>query len=387
MVRKGKVYLGLSGGVDSAVAAAILLEEGYDVVPVFLKCWEDLEGVEEGGSGQGFECPWQEDQEAAVAVAEKLGIAKAFRSWNFTREFFETVIEPLIEEARKGRTGNPDVLCNRTIKFGAFFERALKEGADFVATGHYARLARLARADDEKRTPEGQSFVRYQLLRPRCEAKNDQTYFLWQLREEQLSRAMFPIGDFPSKEAVREEARKRGLPSSERRSTRGICFVNPREGYAGFLKRFLRSRVGDIVTTHGDVVGRHDGVAFVTLGQRQGIGIVDGRGPYYVVAKNEKENLIIVAPPAEAQRLLWKRETFIGEVNWISGVAPPFPLRCSAFIRHPQRETVPCRVEEVGGGILRVTFDEPQYALTPGQSVVLYDGDVVVGGGIIQQAS
>ena len=357
-----KVFLGLSGGVDSSVAAALLLDQGYDVVPVFLKCWEesDFEG----------NCPWEEDQKMALEVAEKLGIADKFQSWNFSQEFFENVVQYLVDEAKEGRTGNPDVVCNRTIKFGAFLERAFNDGADFVATGHYARVRKIKSG--------------FELLRPRCEAKNDQTYFLWQLNQNQLSRALFPIGEFENKEAVREEARRRGLPNAERKSTRGICFVG-KIGQAEFLSQFLPHRSGNVITTSGKVVGKHQGVNFYTLGQRQGIGVMGGGGPYYVIEKNEIRNELIVAPPAETPSL-WKKEAIIGNLNWIFGKASNLPLRCSAFIRHPQPATVSCFVTYLPSTIfhLQVSFDEPQWAPTPGQSIVLYDDEVVLGGGAIQ---
>ena len=390
MVKK-KVYFGLSGGVDSSVAAALLLEQGHDVVPVFLKCWEESDFKDS--------CPWEEDQKMALEVAEKLGIADKFQSWNFSQEFFESVVQYLIDEAKEGRTGNPDVVCNRTIKFGAFLERAFNEDADFVATGHYARVRKIKSG--------------FELLRPRCEAKNDQTYFLWQLSQNQLSRALFPIGEFESKEAVREEAKRRGLPTAERKSTRGICFVG-KVGQTEFLSQFLPHQSGDVVTTSGKVVGKHQGVNFYTLGQRQGIGVMGGGGPYYVIEKNEMRNELIVAPPAETPKL-WKNQVVIGELHWISGYVPQLPFRGSAFIRHPQQNTVPCVLSQnheerdasttLGAGAeprrtvprssagslvaepsasFRVQFNEPQWAPTPGQSIVLYDNEVVLGGGVIQ---
>jgi len=364
MEKKGTVYLGLSGGVDSAVAGARVLQQGYDVVPVFLKWWENVDAAA---------CPWKEDQEAALATAEALGISDAFRTWNFSEEFFQDVFTPLIEDAKAGFTGNPDADCNRVVKFGAFLNRALAEGADFVATGHYSRVRR---AGDQ-----------YELLRPLCEAKNDQTYFLWQLTQEQLARVLFPIGEFPSKEAVRAEAQKRGLPSADRKSTRGICGIEKRNyasGYSDFLGEYIPGSEGDIVTTGNRVVGRHAGVARYTLGQRKGIGVIADGGPYYVVEKDFHANILRVASSAEAQSLLFKEEAFIRDVKWISGNAPAFPLQCSAFVRHPQIELVSCSVMREGE-TLRVRFDEPQWSPTPGQSIVLYDGDVVLGGGVIQE--
>ncbi|OHA47811.1 MAG: tRNA 2-thiouridine(34) synthase MnmA [Candidatus Terrybacteria bacterium RIFCSPHIGHO2_01_FULL_48_17] len=360
MAKKRNVYLGLSGGVDSSVAAALLLEQGYNVVPVFIKCWEN----EVLG-----ECPWREDQDAAYAVAEKLGVTKQFRSWNFEREFFQDVVQYLVEEAKRGRTGNPDVVCNRTIKFGVFLDRALAEGADFVATGHYARV---------RGTEDG-----VQLLRPKCEWKNDQTYFLWQLTQKQLRQVMFPVGEFTSKDLVREEARRRGLDTANRRSTRGICFVG-KTPLQEFLGRFLPETPGPVVTTSGKVVGEHRGVNFYTLGQRKGIGVGDAHGPYYVKEKNTATNTLVVAPPAEMARIE-KREVVVGDMNWISGTAPNFPFRARAYIRHPQ-PLQGCRVQGTGDRIT-VLFDEPQWAPTPGQSVVFYDGEAVLGGGVIQASS
>ena len=416
MVKKEKVYLGLSGGVDSSVAAVLLLEQGYSVIPVFMKCWEN---------NTLDDCPWQEDQDAAYAVAEKLGIASEFRSWNFEREFFQDVVQYLVDEARQGRTGNPDVVCNRTIKFGAFLERALREGADYVATGHYARITQTD-ADRTQSDWGTQTYAerfragprkvrvspRFELLRPRCEWKNDQTYFLWQLTQQQLKHVLFPIGDFVSKDAVREEARRRGFATADRRSTRGICFVG-KTPLTEFLGRFLPETPGPVVTTSGKVVGEHRGVNFYTLGQRKGIGVGDAHGPYYVAEKDAASNTLVVAPPAEMARIE-KREIVVGDLHWTSGKAPKLPLRCSAYIRHPQplqacvlsqnnakfirqrrtgakpRKTIlrssarGPRWPSGGSALFRVRFEEPQWAPTPGQSVVFYDGDIVLGGGVIQ---
>ena len=405
MAKKKTVYVGLSGGVDSSVAAALLLEQGYDVIPVFLKWWEPEAYSIQPTAYSPSDCPWREDQEAAYAVARHLGIAEKFRTWNFSEDFFAYVLQPLIEEAKRGRTGNPDVDCNRVVKFGAFLERALAEGADFVATGHYARVARHPRARNHEKS-DAKSRETTSLLRAKCEAKNDQTYFLWQLTQEQLSRTLFPIGEFLSKEAVREEARKRGLPSADRRSTRGICGIEKRNypsGYSDFLGQYIPEQEGDVVTTSGRVVGKHQGVARYTFGQRQGTGVTAGGGPYYVVEKDEKENRLVVAPPAEAQAL-WKNDVVIGDVHWISGSPPRFPLTCEAFIRHPQDQSVRCLVTRMhtntfgntrirhtnirdhscgNSCLIRVVFSEAQWAPTPGQSVVFYDGDVVLGGGVI----
>ena len=252
-----------------------------------------------------------------------------------------------------------------------------------MATGHYARLAR---TDDQRQTTDNsrESLVvgRWSLLRPHCAAKNDQTYFLWQLTQRQLRHVLFPIGEFPSKEAVREEAKRRGIPSADRRSTRGICFVGKDIGYAGFLEQFLDVEPGDVVTTSGRVVGQHRGAVFATLGQRQGIGVSDAHGPYYVVEKDLARNRLVVAPPAEAQQL-YRNEVVVGGANWISGGAPALPIRCASFMRHPQERPVACTVSAIEEGRLRVRFDEPQYAPTPGQSVVFFLHDAVLGGGVM----
>lgn len=414
---KKTVFLGLSGGVDSAVALSCLLNEGYRVVPVFLKWWEAEAAPTVVGASLATDCPWREDQEAALAVAKHFGLEKEFRTWNFSREFFEYVLEPFIEDAKEGRTGNPDVGCNRVVKFGAFLKAALAEGADFVATGHYARVVRHtsawnnAKPDAKQRGnvsvvprnyPRGSAI----LQRAKCAAKNDQTYFLWQLTQEQLARSLFPIGELGTKEDVREEARRLGLLVADRKATVGICGIDKRNyggGYAEFLKQYIPVEEGDIVTTAGKVVGKHQGLSFITYGQRQHLGQMtkaDG-GPFYAVKKDFQKNVLVVASPADAQQLLYSDEVFIGDVNWISGVEPKFPLQCEAFVRHPQDSTVRCTVaqisangkanthESVGGNSLSdlrifVRFEEPQWALTPGQSVVFYQGDVVLGGGVMQ---
>lgn len=385
------VFLGLSGGVDSAVAAALLLEQGYDVVPVFYKCWEELNAE--------LSCPWREDQEAAFEVAKALGIADSFRSWNFTEEFTKGVIEKLADVARAGGTGNPDIDCNRIVKFGLFYECALAEGADFIATGHYARI-RCLRDEAQPKTssrriqhpPKLPSKVaagghHFQLLRARCAAKNDQTYFLAQaMTQEVLARTLFPIGEFESKEAVREEARRRKLSCADRRSSRGVCLVGKdgeKADYAALLRHFIPAQEGAVVTTEGKRVGTHQGVPFYTRGQREGLGLTHaGGGPYYVVGKDLDENVLCVAPPADAQSLLWDSEITVKDMHWIAGHAPRFPLFCEAFVRHPQSKTIGCEIFQERQ-VVHISFSEPQRALTIGQSVVLYNDEIVLGGGTI----
>jgi len=355
-----KVYLALSGGVDSSVAAVLLLKKGYDVFPVFLKCWSE----ESAGLKGIADCPWKEDQESAIAVCKKLGIQEQFQTWNFEPEFFESVVEYFISEHKTGRTPNPDVICNQTIKFGLFFERALKEGADFVATGHYAKI---------KSGKKG-----YQLLKAECESKNDQTYFLYRITQEQLSRTLFPIGEFKSKDKVRALAKKRGLPSAEKKSTRGICFVG-KKNQKELLFSFITPRAGSIVTKEGELVGRHQGVEFYTLGQRRGIGLFGGKSPLFVAEKDLEKNVLVVAP----ERELWEKEVLVSDLHWISSVSPKLPFKCSAFIRHPQPETTPCILKKEENNTFKVIFKKPQWAPTKGQSVVFYQKEVVAGGAVI----
>ncbi|MDD3517058.1 MAG: tRNA 2-thiouridine(34) synthase MnmA [Chromatiales bacterium] len=357
--RTGKVFVGLSGGVDSSVAALLLLRAGYEVEGLFMKNWVDAEDEV---------CTAAQDLEDARAVCDRLGIP--LHTVNFAPEYWDRVFEHFLYEYRAGRTPNPDVLCNREIKFRAFLDHALRLGADHIATGHYARLQR-----------RGTEVV---LLKGIDPAK-DQSYFLNALSQEQLARVLFPVGEL-HKASVRRLAAEAGLPTHAKKDSTGICFIGERR-FRAFLERFIPARPGDIVDTEGHVVGRHHGVMYYTFGQREGLGIGGVHGapelPWYVVDKDVTANRLVVAQGHE-HPLLFHDELVAGETNWIAGTCPVLPMSCTAKVRYRQADQ-DCRVEARDDGRLRVVFDRPQRAVTPGQYVVFYRDDVCLGGAVIEE--
>ena len=352
-----KVTVGLSGGVDSAVAALLLLEQGFDVDALFMKNWEEDDSEEH--------CAAAADLADARAVADRLGIE--LRTVNFAAEYWERVFEHFLHEYRAGRTPNPDVLCNREIKFRAFLDFALARGADRIATGHYARIARTG----------GQT-----ALLKGIDPQKDQSYFLHLLTGDQLGRTLFPLGGLRKSE-VRALARRAGLPNHDRPDSTGICFIGERR-FRNFLGRYLPARPGDIVDETGRVLGRHAGLMFHTIGQRQGLGIgglAGGRGgAWYVVGKDLEGNRLIVAQGSD-HPALFHEALRTGPLHWINGAPPAMPMRCQARIRHRQPDQ-PCRLLPDDNGCI-VEFDQPQRAIAPGQSVVFYDGERCLGGGVI----
>ncbi len=353
------VTVGLSGGVDSSVAALLLQKQGYQVTALFMKNWS-----EQDESGR---CMWEQDVADAMAVCDRLGIP--LNTVDLAGSYWERVFTRFLEEYRAGRTPNPDILCNREIKFRAFLEHALSGGAERIATGHYARI-------DHR---DG----RYRLLRGRDRNK-DQSYFLHALGQEALSHSLFPVGEL-EKPQVRALAREAGLVTHDKKDSTGICFIGERR-FREFLRNYLPASPGEIIDTAGRVIGRHQGVLYYTLGQREGLGIggVKGaqEGPWYVLAKDVAGNRI-VAGQGHDHPLLMSRSLTATEINWIAGVPPALPLRCSAKTRYRQPDQA-CTVEEAGNGKLRVRFEQPQRAVTPGQSVVFYDGEECLGGGVIE---
>lgn len=355
-----RVIVGLSGGVDSSVAALRLLEAGYRVEALFMKNWEedDREG----------RCAAAQDLADARAVAGRLGIA--LRTVNFAAEYWERVFERFLAELRAGRTPNPDVLCNREIKFRAFLDHALALGAGHIATGHYARLAD---------GPDGP------VLLQGIDPDKDQSYFLHAVPPQALRRSLFPLGGL-RKARVRAIAREAGLPNHARPDSTGICFIGERR-FDAFLARFLPAVPGDIETPEGEVVGRHRGLVHYTAGQRRGLGIGGRRGrdgaAWYVAGKDLARN-VLIAVEGRDHPVLYHDGLEAGELRWCP-TPPALPLRCSARIRHRQRPQ-PCRVEPAGAGRCRVWFETPQRAVAPGQSVVLYDGERCLGGGVIETA-
>ena len=362
----GKVFAGLSGGVDSALACALLVEQGYDVTAVYMRNWSrDL---------PGFKCAWADDLADAERVAVTLGID--LEVWDCEAEYKATVVDYLVDSYAHGYTPNPDVMCNQTIKFGTFAERAFAAGADFVATGHYARVAR----DATGVCVAGEGPRRVRLLRAADEHK-DQTYFLWRVGADVLGRTVFPVGDIPSKAEVRRMCAERGLGVEAKPDSDGICFVGP-VGIRTFLLDTLERRAGDIVEWEtGRVLGHHDGAFLFTVGQRKGLDL--GGGPArYVVATDVEKNVVYVTADRQSPAL-FSAEVELADARWIAG-EPPAAGEYLVRSRHTG-QLVPARVEPAEGGRARVTYAEPQRRVAPGQSAVIYDGLECLGGGIVQR--
>jgi len=357
-VKSQKVIVGLSGGVDSAVAAALLLEQGYQVEALFMKNWDE-------DDEQDY-CPAEQDLADARAVAERLGIK--LHTVSFSAEYWDRVFKYFLAEYRAGRTPNPDILCNQEIKFRAFPEYALGLGADWIATGHYARVEG---PPDQRR-----------LLKGRDENK-DQSYFLYRLNQNALSYSLFPLGDL-LKPDVRCMAEDSGFANFNKKDSTGICFIGERR-FSEFLGRYLPAQPGEIVSTGGESLGEHQGLMFHTIGQRQGLGIGglrDSSGePWYVVAKNMDTNQLVVAQGKD-HPALFKPALEAKDLHWISGHVPAAPLPCHARIRYRQSDQA-CEITALRDDRMQIRFGEPQRAVTPGQAVVIYDGDLCLGGGTI----
>jgi tRNA-specific 2-thiouridylase len=356
-----RIVVGLSGGVDSSVAALLLVEQGYDVHAVFMKNWEDAPDT-------GY-CAAAEDLEDARAVCATLDIP--LHAVNFTAEYRDRVFCTFLDEYRAGRTPNPDVLCNTEIKFKAFLDHARRLGADRIATGHYARLAER----------NGR-----RLLLKGCDPDKDQSYFLYGLGQAQLAGALFPVGGL-RKRQVRERAAAAGLVTHDKKDSTGICFIGERR-FRDFLNRYLPARPGPIQTPDGERLGEHAGLMFHTIGQRQGLGIGgrrEGSGePWYVAGKDLERNALIVVQGRDHPALFHRRLRATAP-HWIAGEPPPAPLACRAKIRYRQPDQ-DCVVAGLDANALDVVFAEPQRAIAPGQSVVFYRGEVCLGGGIIAAA-
>ncbi|MDT8404949.1 tRNA 2-thiouridine(34) synthase MnmA [Sulfuriflexus sp.] len=358
-INHNKIIVGMSGGVDSSVAAYLLLEQGYAVEGLFMKNWEE--------DDTGEYCTAAVDLEDAQQVCDRLGIR--LHTVNFSAEYWDRVFEHFLAEYRAGRTPNPDVLCNREIKFRAFLDHAISLGAEAIATGHYVR--------------GGISDPQHRLLKA-VDDNKDQSYFLYMLSHEQLSHAMFPLGNI-AKPRVREIAEQQGFANSRKKDSTGICFIGERN-FRDFLERYLPAQPGDICTTDGKIIGRHHGLMYYTIGQRQGLGIGGLRDadeqPWFVAEKDLDNNRLLVVQGGE-HPLLYKQGLLAIDLHWTQTEPPTLPMQCMAKTRYRQPDQA-CTVTRHKHG-LRVLFAEPQRAITPGQSIVFYAGDICLGGAIITE--
>lgn len=352
-----RVILGMSGGVDSSVSALLLKEAGYEVIGLFMKNWDekDEDGV----------CTATEDSDDARRVANQIGIP--YYTVNFEKEYWDRVFTYFLDEYKKGRTPNPDVMCNQEIKFNAFLDYALKLDGDFIAMGHYAQV--------EERNGD------YYLIRGK-DVNKDQSYFLSRIGQKALSKTLFPIGHL-EKSVVRDIARKNELYTALKKDSTGICFIGERN-FDEFLDRYLLTKEGDFIDVDGNIIGRHNGLIHYTLGQRKGIGIGGiGTGePWFVVGKNIKENIVYIAQGENHPALF--STSLIGESpSWILEKAPQMPLKCTAKFRYRQAD-IPVTVNILDSGELHIKYDEPVKAVTPGQVAVLYQDEICLGSCIIK---
>lgn len=360
-----KVIVGMSGGVDSSVSALLLQQQGYEVEGLFMKNWEEDDGTEY--------CTAMEDLADAQAVADKLGIK--LHKANFAAEYWDRVFEHFIDEYKAGRTPNPDILCNKEIKFRAFLDYAVHLGADFIATGHYCRNIEI----------DGQA-----CLVKGLDNNKDQSYFLHAVDGEKIAKTLFPVGELEKPE-VRRIAEEHDLITHNKKDSTGICFIGERR-FKDFLKQYIPAQPGAIETPEGDVIGRHDGLMYHTLGQRQGLGIGGlsnySEDPWYVVGKDLDRNVLVAAQGAQ-HPLLFCNQLTTSQIFWVNGepqlLQNGLAKKLTAKVRYRQADQ-PCTISTTESGY-QVVFDEPQRAVTPGQSVVFYDGEVCLGGGVIETTS
>ena len=354
-----RVIVGMSGGVDSSVSALLLQQQGYQVEGLFMKNWEEDDGTEY--------CTAREDLADAQQVCDKLGIK--LHQANFAAEYWDNVFEHFLLEYRAGRTPNPDILCNREVKFKAFLDYAMMLGADLIAMGHYAR----------RDNSTGRARMRKGL-----DPNKDQTYFLHAVGEEQLAKTLFPVGELQKSE-VRTLAEQHDLVTYNKKDSTGICFIGERR-FRDFLKQYIPAQPGAIETEEGEVIGQHSGLMYHTIGQRQGLGIGGMKNaddtPWYVLEKDLERNVLIVGQSNE-NPLLFSKALSADSIYWVNG-EPEMPAQLTAKVRYRQSDQA-CTLQRGNDGRYLVVFDEPQRAVTPGQSVVFYDGDICLGGGVIEQ--
>ncbi len=359
-----KIIVGMSGGVDSSVTALLLLEQGHQVTGLFMKNWEEDDGTEQ--------CTAMEDLADAQQVCDKLGIE--LKTVNFAAEYWDEVFEVFLSEFKAGRTPNPDILCNKHVKFKAFLNYAIEDlGAEYIATGHYAQVNCASSGE-------------YFLLKG-LDPNKEQSYFLYTLGQKQLSRTLFPIGHLHKPE-IRAMADKAGFANSRKKDSTGICFIGERK-FTEFLQRYLPTQPGEMRTPEGQYIGKHHGLMYYTYGQRQGLGIGGVKDapdePWYVLEKDLENNILIVGQGHD-HPLMLHNTLEASQLDWCSNRPLLKPLRCMAKTRYRQADQA-CYLEPIGEDRCKVTFDQPQRAITPGQSVVLYDGEICLGGGIIESKS
>jgi tRNA-specific 2-thiouridylase len=351
---KGNVFVGISGGVDSSVAAALLKEQGYRVTGVFIKVWQP----------DFLPCTWRQERLDAQRVCARLDIP--FLTFDFAQRYKQDVADYMIESYRAGRTPNPDVMCNKQIKFGAFLEEALARGADFIATGHHVRRKEMKGV--------------VQLLAGK-DASKDQSYFLWTLTQEQLEKSLFPIGEY-QKSTVRKMAAQYDLPTAQKRDSQGICFLG-KVNLKTFLEHYIPAAAGSVVNENGDVIGSHTGAAFYTIGQRHGFSVI-GNGtvmvPHYIIAKDLVKNILVVSPDPAHTAAETMEPIRLESAHWIAGSLPKGKTSCR--VRYRQK-LVRCSLEETTDGKTLVSFSGAQPLCASGQSLVVYQGHVCLGGGVI----
>lgn len=372
-MKKKTVFVGLSGGVDSAVSAAILSDAGYKVVGVFIKTWHP----------DFLVCNEEKERVDAMRVAAALDIP--FLTFDFKDIYKKGVADYMIREYRNGRTPNPDVMCNKEVKFGAFLKKAISMGADYVATGHYARVVDFKNFAAGRFQPEGggmaRNFLKSTTLLKGIDSTKDQSYFLWTLKQEQLKNILFPVGNFKKTE-VRKLAKKFDLPISEKKDSQGICFLGAVD-LKDFLKHYIKQKKGKVLDIEGRVIGYHDGAVFYTLGERHGF-TVTKKGPtdgaYYIVGKDVKKNILIVSQNKNSPNSNAKSDIRIENTNWISGI-PSDAKSYTAQIRY-HGEFLSCKLKNIKSNMSQVIFEKP-ILVASGQSCVVYDKDKCLGGGII----